>query len=50
LRLPRRIAVRVEPREHLAAIWLPWPEAAAKVFSWSNRQAIEMLPERARGT
>jgi len=50
LRVPGRVAVRVEPREHLAAIWLPWREAAAKVFSWSNRQAIEMLPERAKGT
>ena len=50
LRVPGRVEVRVEPREHLAAIWLPWREAAAKVFSWSNRQAIEMLPERAKGT
>ena len=49
LRVPRGIAIRVEPREHLAALWLPWREAAAKVFSWSNRQAIEMLPERAKG-
>jgi dihydroneopterin triphosphate diphosphatase len=48
--VPGRLAVRVEPREHLAALWLPWREAAAKVFSWSNRQAIEMLPERVKGT
>lgn len=47
--VPGRVPVRVEPREHLAATWLPWREAAAKVFSWSNRQAIEMLPERAKG-
>ncbi len=46
LRVPGRPAVRVEPREHLAAVWLPWRDAAAKVFSWSNRKAIEMLPER----
>jgi dATP pyrophosphohydrolase len=50
LRVPGRLPVRLEPREHLAATWLPWREAAAKVFSWSNRQAIEMLPERAKGT
>jgi dATP pyrophosphohydrolase len=49
LLVPGRVPVRVEPREHLAALWLPWREAAAKVFSWSNRQAIEMLPERAKG-
>ena len=28
--------------------WLPWREAAERVFSWSNRNAILMLPERAR--
>ncbi len=48
LRLPERLPVRLSPREHLVSLWLPWPEAAAKVFSWSNRKAIEMLPERAR--
>ena len=26
--------------------WLPWREAAAKCFSWSNRDAIVMLGER----
>ena len=26
------------PREHLRHRWLPWREAAARVFSWSNRQ------------
>jgi dATP pyrophosphohydrolase len=51
LRVPGTIAVRVAPGEHLGAIWLPWREAAEKVFSWSNRQAIEMLPGRNdRGT
>jgi dihydroneopterin triphosphate diphosphatase len=46
LRVPTRVPVRVEPREHLAAQWLPWREAADRVFSWSNRKAILMLPER----
>ena len=46
LRVPTRVPVRVEPREHLAALWLPWREAADRVFSWSNRKAILMLPER----
>jgi dATP pyrophosphohydrolase len=46
LRVPERIAVRVEPREHLAAQWLPWREAAERVFSWSNRKAILTLPEK----
>ncbi len=44
--LPGRQPVRLAPREHLAAEWLPWREAAARVFSWSNRKAILMLPER----
>jgi len=46
LRVPEPLAVRLEPREHLQSQWLPWRAAAAKVFSWSNRKAIEMLPER----
>lgn len=48
LELPGPVAVRVAPREHLAAAWLPWREAAERCFSWSNRRAILMLPERAR--
>lgn len=50
LTVPEPLPVRVAPREHLAAEWLPWREAAARVFSWSNRKAIEMLPERAGKT
>lgn len=49
LALPERTAVALAPAEHTASLWLPWPEAAAKCFSWSNRDAIRMLPERARG-
>jgi len=29
--------------EHLDCSWLPWRQAAAKCFSWSNRDAILML-------
>lgn len=46
LRLPGSVEVRLAPREHVAAEWLPWREAAERVFSWSNRRAILMLPER----
>jgi len=45
LRVPSRLAVRVAPREHLASAWLPWQQAAERVFSWSNRKAILMLPD-----
>jgi len=46
LELPGRVPVTVAPREHLAAAWLPWTEAAQRVFSWSNRKAVLMLPEK----
>ena len=46
LRLPERLPVRIAPGEHTAFQWLAWCEAAEKVFSWTNRQAILMLPER----
>lgn len=46
LRLPKRTAVRIEPREHLRFLWLPLQEAADKVFSPSNRAAIMQLAER----
>jgi len=46
LELARRAPVTVAPQEHLAFAWLPWREAAAKCFSWSNRDAIVMLGER----
>ncbi len=46
LRLRVKVPVRVAPREHLASLWLPWSEAASRVFSWSNRKAILLLPER----
>ena len=46
LRVPGRVPVTMAPREHLAAQWLPWREAAGRVFSWSNRKAILELPHR----
>lgn len=46
LKVNDRVPVRLSPREHLQSAWMPWREAAAKVFSWSNRQAIESLPQR----
>lgn len=40
-------AVRLAPEEHLAWRWLPHEAAAREVFSWTNRQAILMLPDKA---
>ena len=47
LEVPAPVPVQLDPREHVAAQWLPWDEAAAKCFSWSNRDAIRLLPQKA---
>jgi len=44
--LPRPLAVTLAPREHVRCEWLPWREAADRVFSWSNAEAIRDLPQR----
>ena len=38
--------VILAPDEHVNSLWLPWREAAAKCFSWTNRDAILMLPQK----
>jgi dATP pyrophosphohydrolase len=48
LTVPGPVPVRLEPTEHSAFVWLPWREAADRCFSWSNRDAILMLPEHVR--
>lgn len=42
--VPRETPITVAPDEHLGHIWLPWRKAADKVFSWTNRDAILILP------
>ncbi len=49
LRLSEPVTVRLAPGEHVAQVWLPWREAAAKCFSDSNRDAILLLPEAPPG-
>ena len=44
LTLPGRVPVVLDPREHLRYQWLPWDEAARLVFSWSNADALRLLP------
>ncbi|MDR2710430.1 MAG: dihydroneopterin triphosphate diphosphatase [Burkholderiales bacterium] len=41
--VPAPRAVTLSPREHLQSLWLPWADAAEKVFSSSNRDAILRL-------
>jgi dATP pyrophosphohydrolase len=42
--VPRGVPVRLEPREHVAHVWLPWREAADRCSSASNAEAIMHLP------
>ena len=44
LTLPGVQPVRLNPREHLRHVWLPWREAADRCFSPSNAEAILQLP------
>lgn len=46
LRLPAVIPIKLSTREHLDYVWLPWQQAAQKVFSSSNAEAILSLPLR----
>ena len=45
LELPERVRAALAPEEHVGSLWLPWREAAAKCFSWSNRDAIRIIGE-----
>ena len=47
LKIARRVPVTLARDEHVAFEWLPWREAAQKCFSWSNRDAILLLGEKA---
>lgn len=46
LLVPEPQPITLSPREHLRYEWLTWREAADKVFSWSNAEAIRELPQR----
>lgn len=46
LQLPGPTPITIAPGEHLAYKWVPWRQAAQECFSWSNRDAILLLPER----
>jgi dATP pyrophosphohydrolase len=48
LELPGVVPVRLDPAEHLRFKWLPWKKAAERTPSWTNRDAILLLPQRQR--
>jgi dATP pyrophosphohydrolase len=45
LPLPERLPVTLNPAEHSRFEWLPAREAAQRLASWTNREAIERLLE-----
>ncbi|KON82172.1 dihydroneopterin triphosphate diphosphatase [Azoarcus sp. PA01] len=45
--VPAPRPVRLAPAEHRLQLWLPLEEAARKASSWTNRDAILMLPQLA---
>ncbi|MCJ7838533.1 MAG: dihydroneopterin triphosphate diphosphatase, partial [Burkholderiales bacterium] len=48
LELPEVVPVRLDSAEHLRFKWLPWKKAAERTPSWTNRDAILLLPQRQR--
>ena len=48
LELPDEVPVTVSPGEHLEYRWVPFAEAVEKVFSWTNREALQHLLRRSR--
>jgi dihydroneopterin triphosphate diphosphatase len=46
LELPSPLAIKLAPDEHLRYEWVDWREAAKRVFSWTNVDALKRLGER----
>jgi len=47
--VPEGTPIALNPREHTAYMWLPWREAADRCGSFSNAEAILLLPKFADG-
>jgi len=46
LTLPEALPVKLAPQEHVRYEWVDWREAAIRVFSWTNVEAIRQLGHR----
>ncbi|MDP1659171.1 MAG: dihydroneopterin triphosphate diphosphatase [Methylotenera sp.] len=46
LELPSKLAIKLAPDEHVRYEWVDWREAAKRVFSWTNVDALSKLGER----
>jgi dihydroneopterin triphosphate diphosphatase len=45
LELPTKLPIKLAPDEHLRYEWVNWREAATRVFSWTNVDALKRLGE-----
>ncbi|MGB4811540.1 MAG: dihydroneopterin triphosphate diphosphatase [Methylophilaceae bacterium] len=46
LQLPMPLSVQLAPNEHVRYEWVDWREAAKRVFSWTNVDALKRLGEK----
>jgi len=46
LLLPEPLPIKLAPDEHVRYEWVGWREAANRVFSWTNVDALKRLGER----
>ena len=46
LMLPSTLPIKMSPDEHVQYEWVDWREAAKRVFSWTNIDALIKLGER----
>ncbi|MEQ1602883.1 MAG: dihydroneopterin triphosphate diphosphatase [Methylophilaceae bacterium] len=46
LELPAPVAIKLAPNEHVRYEWVDWREAAKRVFSWTNVDALRRLGEQ----
>jgi len=46
LMLPSTLPIKMAPDEHVNYEWVDWREAATRVFSWTNVEALRLLGER----
>ena len=45
LELPSSLPIKMAPNEHVRFEWVDWREAATRVFSWTNIDALKRLGE-----
>jgi dihydroneopterin triphosphate diphosphatase len=46
LTLPTTLPITLAPNEHVRYEWVDWREAAQRVFSWTNVDALKRLGEK----